>query len=226
MRVIRIGLLGVLVTVAWGCGSEQPEATVDVTALLGSSAAAMVEVESASFEMRRTGAEVTVSGMVFDGAVGEYAAPDSARALLRVRAGDLAAELGTISIADRTWLTNPLTGRWEELEPGTGFNPAMIFDAEIGWRPLLTDDLSDAEYLGRSGGAHRVRGTVAGDRIAVLTAGIAAARPVVVDMEIDSDTGRLRRLHFDTEGDAGTSSWVIELSGYGEPVAIDPPAAG
>jgi hypothetical protein len=43
-------------------------------------------------------------------------------------------------------------------------------------------------------------------------------------MEIDPDTDRLRRVEFDTVGDGGTSSWVIELSDYDEAVEIEPPA--
>jgi len=207
-----------------GGAAESPE--VDPGDVLASSAAAMAAVESASFEMRRSGAAVEVEGMVFDSAVGEYQAPDSARALLGLRAGDLSVELGTISIGERTWLTNPLTGAWEELEAGSGFNPASIFDAAIGWPPLLTDDISDVVYLGRDGGRHRIRGTVAGERVAVLTAGLASAQPVTVEMEIEVSTNRLRHLEFQTSGEGGVSSWVIDLSQYDESVEIRAPSAG
>jgi hypothetical protein len=217
----------VLVWALAACGGGDPDYDgVDPSDVLASSAEAMAAVESASFEMRRSGATVEIEGMVFDSAVGEYVAPDSARALLRLRAGDLSVELGTISIGERTWLTNPLSGSWEELESGTGFNPADIFDPDIGWPPLLTDDISNVEYLDRRGGVHRIRGTVAGERMAVLTAGLADAQPVTVEMEIDRSTNRLHRLEFETMGDGGVSSWVIDLSGYDESVQIQPPSDG
>jgi hypothetical protein len=222
-----IGPVAAALLLVAGCGSgERSGDDVDVAALLASASDAMAGVEAARFEIARDGAEVTVQGMTFDGARGEYAAPSSARAVLRVRAGDLAVELGTISIGEQTWLTNPLTGAWEELEPGTGFNPAVIFDPETGWKPLLTTDISDVEYLGASGGSHRVRGVVTGERIAVLTAGIADAQPVELDMRIDTGTDRLLRLDFATTGPEGESDWVIELSDYDRAVTIDPPAGG
>lgn len=184
----------------------------------------MSEVRSASFAMERTGAVVTIQGMAFDGATGEFQAPHSARALLRVRASDLSIELGSISVGERTWLTNPLAGGWELVDPDLAFNPADLFDVETGWRQVL-EEATDAEYLGRIGDRDRVQATVAGDRVRALTAGVAEAQPASLVMEIDPETSLLVRLEFDTTGQDGVSSWTIDLGGYDEPVQIDPPAA-
>ncbi len=220
-RVCGVLLAGCL---AAACGSDEGvRSDVDPVDLLAATAEVMVEVSSARFDMTRDGAPVTVQGMVFDGAVGEYQAPDAARAILRMRAGDLALEVGTISVGERTWVTNPLTGAWEELAQGTGFNPAVIFDADRGWRPLLVTDITDAEFLGTDGGTHRVRVTVSGQRIEVLTAGIAESQPVPLTIEIDAATGHIERLSFATQGPEGESGWVIELSAYDAAVDIGPP---
>lgn len=209
-----------------GAGVPEPPAT-DV--LIREAADAMAALDTARFEMERSGAPVRVSGIVFDSAVGVYEAPDAAKAVLGGQAGDLAVELGTISIGRRTWLTNPLTGAWEELEPGTGFNPAVVFDAEIGWRAILLS-LIDPAYAGgvdhEGDGLWLVRGTIPPERIATLTVGLVDPQPVEVDLLIDPASALLRRAEFSTDGEEGASDWVITLSEFGEPVTIDPPAGG
>lgn len=226
--------MGALVAlVAAACGGSGGEPPVPepppVEALVTGVGDAMAAVETARFEMERSGAPVRVSGIVFDSALGVYRAPDAAKAVLTGRGGDLAVELGTISIGQRTWLTNPLTGRWEELQPGTGFNPAVIFDAEMGWREVMRS-LIDPRYEGGATqdgeGRWQVTGTIPPERIATLTAGLVEPQSVEVVLLIDPADGLLRRVEFTTEGEEGASDWVITLSEFGEPVTIDPPAAG
>jgi hypothetical protein len=215
----------VLALAAAACGSGPDAAPVDPALLLAQSRAAMAAVETASFEMTRAGAPVTIEGFEFSSAVGRYAAPASAEAVLRVRAGDITLEMGTISVGEHTWLTNPLTGRWEELTPGTGFNPAVLFDPEAGWTALLAD-LTDVAFVAAEDGTNHLTGTIPGERVEVLTAGIAEAQSVLLHLWLDASTGLIRRLELSTTGDAGVSDWVLTLSGYGEPVEIQPPAVG
>lgn len=215
----------VLVLLTAACGREAAEAPADLSYLLERAQAAMAAVDTASFEMTRAGAPVTIEGLEFSSAVGRFAAPDSAEAVLSMRAGDITVQMGTISVGERTWLTNPLTGRWEELTPGTGFNPAVLFDAYGGWVAMLAD-LRDPSFVGREGGAHHLRGALPPARVELLTAGFAADQSVVVDLWLDEDSGRIRRLEMSTAGEAGVSDWTITLSDYGEPVDIEPPATG
>jgi len=215
-------LLPVVVLVAAACGGGPGGAPVDPATLLERAQAAMGAVETASFEMSRAGAPVIVEGLEFTSAVGQYAAPSSAQAVLQMRAGDITVQMGTISVGDRTWLTNPLTGRWEELIPGTGFNPAVLFDAAAGWVAMLTD-LQEASYAGAENGTHHLQGKLPPARVEVLTAGFATGQSVAIDLWLDEDTAHIRRLELSTTGEAGVSDWTITLSGYGEPVEISPP---
>jgi hypothetical protein len=218
-------LLPALALVVAAC-SGAPQATpLDPAVLLERTRAAMAAVETATFEMTRAGAPVTIEGFEFTSAVGRYAAPASAEAVLQVRAADITLQMGTISIGELTWLTNPLTGRWEELSPGTGFNPAVLFDPSAGWVALLAD-LTDPSFVATEGGAHHLTATVPPDRVEVLTAGFAAAQSAPIDLWLDETTGCIRRLELSTTGEAGVSQWTITLSAYGEPVQIEPPAVG
>jgi len=215
-------LVPALVMVAAACGSSPEAAPLDPLPLLAQARAAMASVETASFEMTRSGAPVTIEGFEFSSAVGRYAAPSSAEAVMRVKAGDITLEMGTISVSERTWLTNPLTGRWEELTPGTGFNPAVLFDPEAGWSALLAD-LTGVAFVATEDGAHHLTGTIPGPRVETLTAGIAEPQSVLLHLWLDESTRLIRRLELSTTGDAGVSDWVLILSGYGEPVQIEPP---
>jgi hypothetical protein len=223
-RLLAIALL----LAASGCGDDGAAPLPTAEEAINKATAAMTALESARFVMSSEGAPVTVSGLEFVSAVGQYAAPTSAWALLRLKAGDLTIEIGTISVADRTWLENPLTGEMEELTPGTGFNPALIFDADVGWRPLLESDLSEVAVEGSEGSGDALlwvlTGTVSRDRIAVLTAGFAGNEDVPMRFWIRAATGHIVRLEFSTTGDAGVSDWVIELSEFNEPVTIEPPS--
>lgn len=223
MRRIAPTIAAALLVAACGGTTDDP-ASAGPQELVDEAASVMATITSSSFTMERSGAPVEIEGMVFESARGEYAAPDSARAILSVRAGDLAVKLGTIAIGDRVWLTNPLTGAWEQLARGSGFNPAIVFDPHLGWVPLLTEDLTDLRDAGAADGARVVRGVVAASRVEFLTAGLVEAQSVEADIHIDADGGHIVRVEFTTGGETGESEWVIELGDFDAPVTIQAPA--
>jgi len=224
LPVMRRRLVLIVAVLAAACTRPAP-GVLDAADLIAGGVSAMQDVATARFEMTRSGAPVAVQGLVFDSARGRYAAPASADAILRMRAGDLAVELGTVSVAQRTWLTNPLTGRWEELRPGTGFNPAVLFDSDDGWVALL-HDLGELEVVTPGGATHHLAGRVPAARVEILTAGLVPGQAVRIDLWLDAAAGHIRRLGFSTMGDAGRSDWVIVLSDFDAPVQIQPPAEG
>jgi lipoprotein LprG len=215
-------ILGILLA---GCGGgADQEASADVAAVIDLAAQTMGGITSAAFAMRRTGAPVEISDLRFDSAEGVYSAPASAKAILQVKAADISVELGTIAIGERVWLTNPLTGQWEEIPAGSGFNIAVVFDPDVGWVPLLTEDLSDIELVGVEGGTYVIHGTIAASRVEFLTAGLVEAQAVEADIWIDGDDGYIERVEFATEFGGAATTWVIEMSGFDEPVTVEPPA--
>jgi hypothetical protein len=193
----------------------------DVDDLLRRSADAMTAVETAEFEMTVSGEPITISGLQLRSASGVYVAPNSARAVLTMRLGDVTADLVTISIAERTWLTEPLTGRWTELDPGTGFNPAIVFGDE-GWAPLLAVDLVDATVAHHDDG-YLVEGTAPAVRVATLTSGLVRDQDVTITLIIDRDTAHLLEARFSTEGATGTTDWHIGLGPFDRPATVEAP---
>jgi hypothetical protein len=193
-----------------------------VDELLGRSAEVMTTVDTAEFEMSVEGAPIVISGLQLRRAAGVYVAPDSARATLTMRLGDVTSELVTISIAERTWLTEPLTGRWNELTPGTGFNPAVVF-GDTGWAPLLAVDLVGAT-VGHHRDGYLVEGTAPAVRVATLTSGLVRDQDVAISLIVDRDTAHLLEARFTTTGEGGDTEWRIRLGPYDEPATVDAPA--
>ncbi len=226
VRLAALALAAALLAAACGDSGGGTTFPADPDTVLAASVDAMSAVQSLHFELERGGAPVTVAGLEFDSAIGEYSAPDSAQALLRVKTAGLSVEVGTIAIGDRVWLTNPLTQQWDEFPAGTGFNPAIIFDPEVGWRPLLVDDISDVRIDAGGSGPYVVHGTVAPSRVEVLTAGLVSEQAVDVELSIDRETARVLQVAFATEGEQGESSWVLRLDEFDEPVTITPPDGG
>jgi hypothetical protein len=193
----------------------------DADDLLGRSAEAMTAVAAAEFDMSVSGAPITISGLEMRSAAGVYAAPDSARATLTMRLGDVTLELVTISIAERTWLTEPLTGSWNELDPGTGFNPAVVF-GDDGWAPLLAVDLVDATIAHHDRG-YRVEGTAPAARVATLTSGLVRDQDVTITLVVDADTAHLLEARFTTVADGESTDWHIRLGPFDRPATIEAP---
>jgi lipoprotein LprG len=51
---------------------------------------------------------------------------------LKVLVAVAAAELDMIALGNEQYLTNVLTRQWEVLPPEFGFNPAVMFDPQVG----------------------------------------------------------------------------------------------
>lgn len=229
IRVVSFAVTLALVIAACGNGSgDDTTTTVDAlptaAEILDEAAVTMQQVETLAYEIELSGAPITLLGVELRRASGEYAAPDSSRAVLGVAIGGLTIELGTIAIGGVSWVTNPLTNDWDEYTGSRAFNPAIIFDPALGWQPLLTQDISDARLVEPvQGDTYIVRGTAAGDRVEVLTAGLVESQPVSLELHIGRDTGLVTLMDFETEGETGRTRWVLQLSDFDLPVSISPP---
>ena len=231
-----LSLAVALVLVAAACSDGEAEttttsttapATPTPTEILADAAVTMQQVETLAYAIELSGAPITLLGVELRSAVGEYAAPNSSRAALEAAIGGLTIELGTIAIGEVSWVTNPLTGKWDEYTGSRAFNPSIIFDPALGWLPLLTTDISGAQLVESTDeDSYVIRGTAAGARVEVLTAGLVESQPVSLELHIQRDTGLVTLMDFETVGDNGRTRWVLELSEFGEDVSIDPPEVG
>ncbi len=237
VRTFALMLGTVLIAAACSGGSAETTAAdrettttmtpISAQEILADAAVTMQAVETLRYEIELSGAPITLLGVELRSARGQYGAPESSQAMLEAAIGGLTIELATIAIGGTSWLTNPLTGAWDEYTGSRAFNPAIIFDPELGWKPLLTTDLSGARLVGPDeGDTYLVTGTAAGARVEVLTAGLVESQPVEMQFNIDRESTLVTRMEFNTIGETGETVWVLELSEFDEPVSIDPPEVG
>lgn len=236
MTRLRSSLLGLLLLLLLGgCSSgseDDAEAEVlDVDGVLALSSAAMAEVDSVLFTIELEGAEVFIDdeGLIsFRAADGRFAAPSSADALVSVTALGLATEVGAVAIDGQVWLTNPLTGDWEDAPESLTFDPAQLFDPEVGFSALLSDGLIDPVLVPPSpdpDGRYHITADVDPVSVNALTGGLVDDVDNV-DLWVDGNSGRLVEVTFDVGTDAGGTSWRLLLTDYGTPVSINPPDLG
>lgn len=223
------------------CSSDEPvqdsEPTTtlapDQGAVLGAAARVMGEVDTVQFSIERTGAPIHIDPadlLTFNKATGRFAAPTSADALVTVEVAGFNTNIGAIAFEGRTWLSDPISGKFSPAPGGYAFDPATLFDPEIGWRPLLASGLTDVEWVGfestEDGDRYHLRGIADPERLEVITAGLVRNQTVVIDLWFDTVTGEVREVEFPTVNEGETSTWTLTFSGYGEPVDVQPPPDG
>jgi len=214
----------ILIALLAACGGSgtSDEPVPPVEQVLADSHAAMSTLTSAGFEMSVSGAPIEITGLEFVQAEGTYLAPDRGEAVLMLRINDITIGVGTVSVADRTWVTDPLTGEWSELERGVGFNPALLF-GDDGWTALLSGALADPVIHGLEGGRYVVTGVAPAERVERLTAGVVMGQAVEIEFGIDRETGLVENAEFTTIAPGGETTWRIRLGPFDEPADIEPP---
>jgi len=228
----RIFLVALMAVAAGACSTsvDEPVLPADLDTLLATSATAMGNVDTVRFEIERGGVAIYIDPSLtleFKEAVGRFVAPQAADAVVKVGVSGLNVQIGAIAIDGTIWLSNPITGDWEEAPSQYAFDPTTLFSPEDGWRPLLDGELGNSALVGleESDGVSRyhVTGSAPSNRIETITAGLVSDQDVDVDLWLDPDTGHVLEVLFNAETAAGISSWQLRFFEYGDDMEIVPP---
>lgn len=235
---VRISTILVVLAVALAVGacssddtSAPPALPADPEVIRTEASRAMGNVESARFSIERGGEVVHIDDadtLAFEKAEGRFAAPASSDALITVSAGGTRIEVGAVAVDGNTWITNPVTGNWEVAPESLAFDPATMFDPELGWRPLLASGLLNTRLTtpeADEDGRYHLQGDADAERISVLTGGL-VEQGVPVDLWIDADTGLVEEARFPAETPSGPSTWRLLLSEYGTDIEVERPQLG
>lgn len=226
-------ILVLLAMVAGSCSSDSSEPTLaaDLDTVLAASAQAMGQVETVRFEIIRGGVPVyidTTGALEFKEATGRFVAPEAADAVVKVGViGGFNVQIGAIAIDGVIWLSNPITGDWEQAPTQYAFDPTTLFSPDVGWKPLLAGELSNAVLVGleeiEGAELYHVTGSAPAARIETITAGLVSGQDVDLDMWLDPNTGHVLQVNFDASTAAGVSSWDLRFFDYGDDIEIVPP---
>jgi hypothetical protein len=218
-----------------GCGPEAPTPTatpaLSAADLLALASRRLAETPTVHFVLEVEG-DTFVDGagtIRLLGADGDLRRPDRVRTTFQVEIMGRAVTLQLITIGERSWTTNILTGEWGEAPLEFAYQPDILFSTQDGIGPVMgrVDDvalLPDEEIEGRA--VHHLRATVDDTVVGPLTYYTISGSPVTVDLWIDRETHDLLRARLSEppgEERPNPAVWNLALSHHGEEIAIEPP---
>jgi lipoprotein LprG len=190
------------------------------------------------FTIERDGAPAFLdpgNTLSFRRARGAYVAPDRALATVRVIGPGIITDVDVISVGAIQWQTNVVTRAWEELPPNWGFNPAVLFDNDIGIQAVLLDDLSqvalaEPENLAESAGPdellYSITAVARGENIYQMSGYLIGPAPVEIQLWIAPETYELVRIVLrepEPDHEEQESIWQVDIYNYDELIDIQPP---
>jgi lipoprotein LprG len=210
--------------------AASPAAEVTPEQVLEDASAAWAETESAHFVLEVDGDAYLDEDETIKlvSAEGDIKRPGSVKANATVDAQISVLDISLVAVDGEIFITNLLSGNWEEAPEDFSYDPSMLFSDTDGIGPIMTDlenpELDGTEDVnGQS--AHRVTGTVAANRVAEITAGTIAGEDIDVTLWIGVEDAKLLRVVL-TEPEGvreSPATWTLNLTDHGKDVEIEAP---
>lgn len=163
---------------------------------------------------------------------GDYIAPSDVQATARIVLPGVVAEVSFVAIGDSQWQTNPISGAWENVPPSASFNPALLFDPQIGLQAILETDVSSLELIenaeidtlpGRS--LHHLKGRLEGEKTYEVSYGLIGPGTMDMELWIEPGTYELHRMILIEEAadPDNLRTWQIDFWDFDLDIVIHPP---
>ena len=238
MRVTpSLGLLGtaLIAQILVGCAhSPQPDPTavplptptpIDVAALLTRSGEATGALVTFRFQLEhnRDGGTPLTDTLTVTEADGRVVSPDAVSIEFAGTVGNFAVRSSLITLGDDSYMTNPLTGVWEQV--AREVSPLGFFDPQRGIGSMMTEVQSPA-LVSKSDADYEIEGALPVEALEPLLGGLVEGTTVDVRLTIDSDSLFLKRAILDGRVTATEPDGVVRtitLSEFNEQVTIEPP---
>ena len=225
-----------IAVMAVGCGhSPQPDPAavpvptptpIDVAALLIRSGEATGALNTFRFQLEhnREGATPLTDSLTVTEADGIVVSPDAVSVDFAGTLGSFAVRSSLITLDDDSYMTNPLTGAWEQV--AREVSPLGFFDPQRGIGSMMTDvqspvlaEKSDSEFV--------IEGALPAEALEpLLGSSLMEGNTVSVRLTIDSDSLFLKHAILDGRLTASEPDGVVRtitLSEFNEQVTIEPP---
>ena len=219
-----------------GCGhSPQPDPTavpiptptpIDVAALLTRSGEATAALKTFRFQLEhnRDGGTPLTETLTVTEADGTVVSPDAVSVEFAGTLGSFAVRSSLITLGDDSYMTNPLTGAWEQV--AREVSPLGFFDPQRGIGSMMTEVKSPV-LVSKSDEEFEIEGALPVEALEPLLGGsLMEGNTVDVRLTIDSDNLFLERAILDGRLTATEPDGVVRtitLSEFNEQVTIEPP---
>ena len=231
-------LAAIVLTVGgYACGDGSPEGPpgpitsptptptpVDPAELLRRSGEVMEGLRSFRFELKHPrGGTALLPGLVVQEAQAEVVRPDRISATFDATFGGFAISASLVTIGDTSFMTNPLTGEWEEA--AADVSPLGFFDPGQGIAAMMSS-VSGLLLLPGDAGVHRVGGEAPAAVLSAVAGTTVPDATVTVELTIDADEFYLVEASIRgavTPSDDPDVVRLITLSRFDEPISITAP---
>ena len=218
----------VLLGAACGGGGNEPEPSA--AKIVTGAAAATGAEKRFHFVFDEESGPRSTTGVHLVFAEGDIAVPDRVKADVSGTFQGLPLRTQLVGVGRKTYLKNPLTGKWQEVSVGT--NPVSFFDPAKGVLAVIKGatqlELIGSEEVGGADAYHLQGKTTVGS-ITPLLGNPPGERLVDVELWVDKATDRLVRLRLSGKvhsDDPVEAVRTVELSRFGVVVPIVPPQTG
>lgn len=167
-------------------------------------------------------------------AEGDLVRPDRVSLTAKAQVGPVNAQLKFIQIGDKAYLTNILSGKWENAPSGFAYDPRIVFDQDRGVAAILTRvqgwQPASAEKINGADTQH-VRAPVPTATVNDLVGSSLRGDTVDVDLYIEPKNNDVVRIVLAERPDAVTpgtvaAKWTLDLSKQNDNITITAPAIG
>ena len=199
---------------------------INLQALLQESGRVMEDLRSFRFLLEHPSGGTPLAllpGLAMQDAEGSVINPDKLIAHFGGALGSLYIKASLITLGEESYMTNPITGQWEKVPPE--ISPLGFFNPRKGIASMMTR-IEQASLLPDSGDVSRIIGRIPAEALAPLLGTTVKGTTVSVELTIDTDDLYLLKARFEgrvTPAEPDGTVRVITLSGFNEPITIEPP---
>jgi hypothetical protein len=189
----------------------------------------MNAISSFHFELGHEGGRTLIAmGLELDEAIGDVAKPDRLKTNITAALGGMLVEVEVVTVGTTTYMTNPLTKKWE-LIPGE-FSAISIFDPNAGITAILEDMSNPSKVEGEEkeqvGNSYHIKGEIPSESLRPITLSSVEGVNITVDVWIDTENFLINQIRVEgqiTEMEKPGIIRILKLSNYDQEIKIESP---
>jgi hypothetical protein len=227
--ITLMGMLIVTVLVMSGCTKLEPSpTTLSATEVFNKSSENFQAVNSFHFVLDQGGGGTPITGGIdMTGAAGDIVRPDNLQMTISGTAMGMSLEVQLVTVGEKTYMTNPLNGKWEV--PPDQFKVLSVFDPDTGIAAIMkgvtgSTQLSDETVASTL--CYHLKGNVVSDALRPLTGDAVAGAVISTEVWVGKEDFMVRQIKLVgkiTEGEKEGIVRTLALSNFNQEVIIKLP---